>query len=171
MLNFSSWVNKFDEKTYKVSWETVIPSSVMEFAVPKDDSIEWEVSKVKASVDYSFFEEPTGLIPFSENLKRIDAYLKEFWFDSKKTSYSIWNERNEIWKNEWTLKVLFYAIFKGLTVWETLDLFSEHFRDVFLNFESGRHWNIRALVNYRRHIKVSDLYRQWEIKFDNLLFI
>lgn len=171
MLNFSSWVNKFDEKTYKVSWETVIPSSVMEFAVPKDDSIEWEVSKVKASVDYSFFEEPTGLIPFSENLKRIEAFLKTMWHNLRKTWYSIWDEKNEIWKNEWTLKVLLYAILNDLTVWETLNLFSEHFRDVAYNSESGRHWNIRALEKYWLDIKVWTLYINWEIRFDELPII
>lgn len=171
MSNIFSWANKFDEKTYKVPWETIIPSSVMEFAGPfRDDSVEWEVSKVKASIDYSFFEEPTWLIPFSENLKRIEAYLKPFWFNSKKTWYSIWNKKNEIWKNEWTLKVLFYAIFEDLTVWETLNLFSEHFRDVIFNFESDRHWNIIALRSYKRDVKISTLYRQWEIKFDELSF-
>lgn len=173
ILNIKSpgWSLSFDEKTYKVPWETVIPSSVMKFAVPKDDSIEWEVSKVKASIDWSIFKEPTGLIPFSENLKRIEAFLKTMWHNLRKTWYSIWDEKNEIWKNEWTLKVLLYAILNDLTVWETLNLFSEHFRDVAYNSESGRHWNIRALEKYWLDIKVWTLYINWEIRFDELPII
>ena len=62
------------------------------------------------------------------------------------TGFSIGNLYNDKNSNQWSAKVLSYAILNNLNTQETLYLFGEHYQYVLENPSSTSHANIRALI-------------------------
>jgi hypothetical protein len=62
--------------------------------------------------------------------------------------FTIGNIYNDANSNQWSGKVLSYAVLNKLTTEQTLELFGEHYRDVLANPDADTHKNIRALMKF-----------------------
>lgn len=151
-INLNDWVEKFDPKTYKPALSSLVSNVA---------------ANTKTSIDWSFFEEPTWLLPFNENIKRIEKLFADNKVALKHVWFTIWTNRNEPGQNLWSLKVIAYAAYiANLKVSEVLNLFSEHLLSVFRTPDLDNHKNIRALLELDQDAYVKTLVDNWTIKFD-----
>ena len=69
-------------------------------------------------------------------------------YDFSPQSFNVWEQNNESWENESSLKILYYAMMMWYSKDETLKLFWELKKEAEDNTDWGSHKNIRALKKY-----------------------
>jgi hypothetical protein len=69
-------------------------------------------------------------------------------YDYSPNGFTIGDVYNDANSNQWSGKVLSYAVLNELTTEQTLELFGEHYRDVLDNPNADTHKNIRALIKF-----------------------
>lgn len=150
----------------KIDWNEVLAESVLwhvcpyPFQTTSESTTTW--------IDSALNEYPNWILPFAENIRRIEKSFADNEVSLQHVWFTIWTNRNEPGQNLWSLKVIAYAAYiANLKVKDTLKLFWEHYNSVLETPELDNHKNIRALLELDGDAYVKTLVDSWEISFDD----